>query len=863
LRIVIFLLLLVSFIHAQYLRTIRIGTYPNESTAKEALNEIQKYASNNPTISTLQREWDFKFKERQSGKYYITLVEPFRDRSVLQQVLDNLRLVYPDIYVTRLKSYVSAPKKIPEPKNIIVKESFPILKKEQASVVIEKKTEIPVEKKVELKKVEVPLETVGIKEISEKKKGIDYTFYIFVFILFILFSATILLFILFRKYKKNSEDLLMQKMMLQEQLEQANKKLKNKDKVFSHTSHELRNPMSAIIGLSHLLLEESMQLKQKEYVKKIEGSAKYLLEIINDILDLSKMEAGALKMEQREFNINHVIRHVVNIVSVAARENGTRVELDIHKNVPPYIVGDSLRLTQVLINLLSNAVKFTKNGVVILSIRKTSQHGEMLTLEFIVKDNGIGMTQNQLNHIFVSYAQASESTAREFGGTGLGLSIVKYLVDIMKGDIQVESKKQHGTTFVVHLQFNTLKANEKRFYRLPSKEYLNKRVLIVEKSQGNIDKLKDAFSYFNYLIHTIPSFDDIVFDANMKFDIVIINKDQVNSKLIGIIKKMKEKNKTKFILFSNSILEVDKKLLEELEIDEHLNRPFTQEDVLELLKKVCSIGKVAHKINKAQLPKEKLKTLQKKKVLIAEDNRLNHKVLSEILSDTPLEILFVENGEEALKVIRTTIRKFDLILLDINMPKLNGYETALEIRKLEKYNDVPILALTADVMQDAIDKTYEVGMQGHIAKPIIVNTFYERLYNILKEDKAISLPYIQQKSKSLKFKEFSPTKALVHIHNDTELYESLLEDFYQLYKNSAQELEKLLKAGKFKEARAKAIDIKDVAFNVGAYKLYEDAADMQYTFEKGKRGNYFEVLSHYQETLSALLQEIKRYLQEK
>jgi len=856
LRFVILFLLVVSFLQAEYLRTIRIGTYPNENSAKEALSEIQEFAKNNPVISDLQQEWDFVFKERKSGKFYITLAEPFRDRKVLQQVLDNLRLAYPDIYVTRLKSYPPFKKT----KHEIQEPTHSTSPKNEIKEVVTKKIE---ETKLQEKKQKF----VASKELVQKQvvdkieKDEGYSFYTFIAIVVFLLFLLVILFILLKKYKRDAEDILMQKMMLQEQLEQTNIKLKNKDKVFSHTSHELRNPMSAIIGLSHLLLEESMSQKQKEYVKKIEGSAKYLLEIINDILDISKMEAGALKIEQREFNLNHVIRHVINIVSVAARENGTRVELDIHKNVPPYIIGDSLRLTQVLINLLSNAVKFTKNGVVVLSIRKTSQHAEQLTLEFVVKDNGIGMTQNQLNSIFLSYAQASESTAREFGGTGLGLSIVKYLVDIMHGDIQVESKKQHGTTFVVHLQFDIRQANEKRFYRLPSREYLNKRVLIVEKTEGNVAKLKEAFSYFNYVVHTIPSFDDIVLDDNIKFDIVIINKDQVNKKLIDIIKRMKEENKTKFILFSNSVLELDKELLEELEIDEHLNRPFTQEDVLELLKKVCRTSDIKVQDKHRSLPKEKLKTLKPKKILIAEDNRLNHKVLGEILSDTPLELLFVENGEEALAIINSSVEKFDLIILDINMPKLNGYETAMEIRKLQKYHNTPILALTADVMQDAIDKTYEVGMQGHIAKPIIVNSFYEKLYKVLAEDETIYLSSQENNINGTVYKEFSPSKALVHLHGDEELYHTLLKDFKDLYSNSANELEELLREAKFEDARAKAVDIKDVAFNVGAYKLYEDAADMQYTFEKGSRGNYLEILGHYKDALYSLIKEIDRYLQ--
>ena len=779
-RYFILLFVITNLLSAQYVRSIRIGTYPDEASAKTALKHLQKYAKSNTVITKLQKEYGFILKERVSGKYHITLAEPFYNKKVIHKVLKELRLKYPDAYIGKYYSpealqtkKTSSPKtaeKIEEKLSkkiediplavikqkpfddevkVVAKESGVMhveksQKAEETSISYEKIPQKTTSKKVtkepivKAKKVEAPkrVEKANInqialkKEVSKESNGQLIAFALgFVPLLLILFFVV-------RYFQKRLEKENVQKMMLQEQLEQVNNKLKNKDKIFSHTSHELRNPMSAIIGLSQLLLEESMPQKQKDYVKKIEDAAKYLLEIINDILDLSKMEAGALKIEQKEFNLNHVLKHVVNIISVAARENGTHVELNVEHDVPPYIVGDALRLTQVLINLLNNAVKFTKNGIVILSIKKLEDHGNKLKLEFRIEDNGIGMTPNQLKKVFASYAQASASTAREFGGTGLGLSIVKELVEIMDGDIHVESKKQHGTTFIIHLKFHNFKANNKRFYRLPSKDFLNKKVLVVERSERNIQKIKNSFSYFNYTVHTIPSLNHVVLDEGMKFDIVVINKDIVDEKLINIIKKMKVKDKTKFILFSDSVLDVDKALLDKLEINEYLSRPFTQEDLLNVLKNVCTQKEQKTKVSKEDANnKEKLKTLGNKKILIAEDNKLNCKVLRSILSDTELELSFVEDGQAALDEVMQSRKPFDLIILDINMPKLNGYEVAKEIRKLARYNDTPILALTADVMQEAVDKSYAAGMQGHIAKPIIVNDFYKTLYDVLTAKK--------------------------------------------------------------------------------------------------------------------------------
>ena len=868
-RYILLLLLTVTLLGAEYLRTIRIGTFPDEDSAKKALKKLEELAEKNSEIAALQKEWDFEFKERKSGNYYITLAEPFRDREVLQTVLDNLRIHYPDIYVTRLKSYS-------QPAIKQEKERLPDEEKinNNAAVTAGQQTQtLPIKEKPQeaaKKSMQNKTSAAELPRVSEVKKDTPKeelsTTYLVMTALGLLLMVTFFALVMMQRYKKRLEDKQLEVMMLQEKLDQSEQKLKNKDKIFSHTSHELRNPMGAIIGLAHLLLEESMPQKQKDYVKKIEGSAKYLLDIVNDILDISKMEAGALKIENREFNLNHVLRHVINIISVGARENGTKVELDIASNVPPYIVGDSLRLTQILVNLLSNAVKFTKNGIVILAIRKTTQNANTLTLEFSIKDNGIGMTPSQLKHIFNSYAQASESTAREYGGTGLGLSIVKYLVDIMKGDIHVESKKHHGTTFVLHLKFHTYKEKEKRFYRLPSKEYLNRRILIVDKSQSNIKKLTSAFSYFNYIVHTIPTFHETVLDANIRFDIVVVNKALIDEYVLNIVHTMKKEDKTKFILFSDSAYELDKKLLEKLDVDEHLSRPFTQEDVLELLKKICTVSKPSQEDKRkeqADSPKEKLKGLGKRNILVAEDNRLNHKVLQGILFGTGFEITFVEDGEEALAKLQDERVTYDLILLDINMPKLNGYETAMEARKIPKYKETPILALTADVMQDAINKCYEAGMQGHISKPIIINNFYEKLYRLLSNTTAIVLKDEKKGSRkkaSKALQEISTVTGLEQAHNDESLYKSLLQDFESMYLHSASELEDLIKRGEFKQAHNKALDIKETALHIGAYKLYESIAALQYEIEKAQQSSALEMLRFYRESLSTLLKEIKAYL---
>jgi CheY-like chemotaxis protein len=259
--------------------------------------------------------------------------------------------------------------------------------------------------------------------------------------------------------------------------------------------------------------------------------------------------------------------------------------------------------------------------------------------------------------------------------------------------------------------------------------------------------------------------------------------------------------------------------------------------------------------------KEKLKELNGKKILIAEDNELNHKVISGLLSHTDIELTFVKNGREAIELLNSGIR-FDMILMDINMPILGGYEATEQIRQNQKYNQIPIIALSADVTDVAIKKAISSGMQGHISKPIMVDTFYKKIFDTLKrplkhkENKAID----KKQRATSEFEELSISIGLDRCDNDEKFYKLILQDFKKMYANSAQELKKLCEEMRFKEARHMAMDIKDVALNIGAYNLCESAATMEYEFEKASRSNWQELIRLYHQNITKLFQDIDRYL---
>jgi len=551
--------------------------------------------------------------------------------------------------------------------------------------------------------------------------------------LFILFFLTTII-LLFIVANKNRQLHYYKMRLFNFSTKQEQKKidiLTKKEEIVSYVSHELRTPMTAIKGLTHLILESELNPLQKEYLSKIDETSQYMLTLLNDILDLSKIEASKLKLEKTEFNLNDIVNYIYNVVSIQAKNNNLNILVFVEKDVPSNILGDPLRLGQILINLMSNAIKFTKDGEVTLDVKKISSHKDKILLQFTVSDTGIGMTKEQMAKLFNSFYQAEESISRKYGGSGLGLNISKNLVELMGGEIQVESKKGFGTTFYFTLPFYLKDYNEKRQYRLPSQDLLNKNILVIDSCNKNAIPLTQALSYFKYNVHNIPSVDDLGDEkAENVYDIIIINLQNLNETAIETMQKMQKEQNSKLVILSPLYSSLNATLSKELHIDAYLKPPITLQNTLNLLIELY------HKPNIAKTRKDLLiDLLQKyagKKVLVVEDNELNYKVIAGMLAKTGIETSHAEDGEKALQLIEENI-KFDLILMDINMPGINGYEASMRIRQNRTLNHMPIVALSADNSKAAKEKAIACGMQGYLLKPIKLNDFYSKIIELLKK----------------------------------------------------------------------------------------------------------------------------------
>ncbi|MFT5661027.1 MAG: signal transduction histidine kinase/DNA-binding response OmpR family regulator [Sulfurimonas sp.] len=874
--LLVWILLFSSMIQAEYLRTIRIASFNTQAESEQALEELVSFISSHDNVLDLEEEWGFEFKARRSGRYYITIAEPFTQRKILQEVIDTLRTHYSDVYVTSMKKKdIATP--ISEVKKKPILEQPPLVEEESVREPITEVVELTINQdefkndemiaEVEVidgtKVLVLEVPKVITKEFVEKDLFIENLGnYVWKGISLVLFMLVLFLLRSMLKHKKDNEIYFNSDMIHTEKHKQLSLEIKDREKYLSHASHELRAPMTAIMGLTHLVLDSDLGKQEKEYIKQIENSATNLLNIVNDILDVSKIKAGELHIEKAEFNINDILQYVLNIISMQAKNNNINCLVDIDKDVPSHLIGDSLRLGQVLINLLGNAVKFTKDGDVSLSVKKVSDSGDVVSLEFIVEDDGIGMTEAQLETVFQSFTQANDSTSRKFGGTGLGLSISQELVRMMNGEIKVKSEVSKGTTFSFSIAFKLKDHLNKRQYRLPSAKYLNKRILVVDSSGKNVMQLIQMLGHFKYRTHTIPSFLESVLDETMQFDIVIINKNQLNAQTIEILMKMQKEQKFKIVILSELFSSLNNEILKNIEVDSYLQTPFNQQSVLNMIIDLYAPKKLKHKA-RANPSKNILQSVVDKKILIAEDNEVNHKVITGLLANTGIEITYVINGKEALDILLSG-RKFDLVLMDINMPIMNGFEATQEIRKHKVFDTLAIFALTADVMDDARNKTIDVGMQGYISKPIIIDIFYKKIYEALHtEKKEVLIKSTVQAvldSDENEYEEISIKVGLERYNNDKMFYNSILKDFKKMYINSPLDLEELCGMGNYKEARHKAMDIKDVALSIGAYKLCESAATMEYNLEKGPRSNWVKLIAFYELELAKLFKDIDAHL---
>lgn len=871
-----------------------VKSFYTEKNADNGLNNLVKTMQSNPKMIQYQDEHDFYFATRKSGSYTILILEPFKDSSEYKKVLKEIKKHYKGAFVNKIKDGSTSIKTLklkstlkpkqkpvskptPKPKeNVVAYEEIEVI---EADEKIENKpsmykqldvqdTELPnekVEKKIDtkpqvvvaLEEKIIPVEDANIEENS------SWSISTYLLIILIIVVA-ILIWVILILRRKNIELEHMVQYMHSAEVKSEYALAEEKEMFLAKVSHELRTPMSAIIGLSHLLLQGKLNDVQHNNIKKIKESGEVILEIVNDILDISKIDAGALKIENIDFDINEVLEHLSNMTSLKAEDKGLNLVYDIDQSVPSRLVGDPLRLGQILINLIDNAIKFTKKGSIELKINTLDDDFESrVGLEFRVIDHGMGMDESQLKNLFKDFTQADETISRKYGGTGLGLSIVKQLVDMMSGTIDVNSEYGDGTEFIVRIYFTKFEVNNKRHYRLPSKSLMGKNAIIVDSNARSVESLTNMLKYFHYKVEVVSNIkwaEELL--SQVAYDVIFIDENILLSTSIDLIKDIKTKYKLKVVLIESLYYQHNNEIREIEEIDAYLLKPFNQNVIFNLILEIY--GKLNKAEAKPNIKKDDLLEFKNINIFVVDDNALNLKIIKGLLDGTGFNLTMLNNGVELLNKLEED-SNVDLILLDINMDIMDGYETTKEIRKESKYDEIPIFALTAYTDQKNMDKAIEAGMQGYLTKPLNVTTMYEKLYSLFNMSDKITKQEEKIKVKdpnSHLYKELDIDSGLENSNSNAKLYHALLNDFVNMYSDANSVIDSSVEEERYSDTKNFVHDVKNLSEHLGGHIVSQSAAKIEDAFVHDKFNKNSILIDRLKRDLEAFILDINKYLKD-